>query len=237
MKNKIKIGIIGGIGPQATAHLYKRIISLAKSEYFAKHNSDFPELIIYSIPVPDFISNQNNIQRAFNMFRGVISDFEQINITHIAIASNTVHLLLDDFKQISTATFLSMINAVVDEVVVSHLDQVGLLASTTTIKTHLYHNSLKEFGVNIVLPSSKDQIKVDQLIKLVIAGQDLNPLRSSMLDIINNLETDKIILGCTELPIALKRLGFSMDKFILSTDILAKKIVEVYYNDEREDRI
>ena len=56
-----KIGIIGGVGPQSTNFIYEKIIYFSQTKYNAKDNADYPKLIIESVPVPDFISNKDNI--------------------------------------------------------------------------------------------------------------------------------------------------------------------------------
>ncbi len=54
MNQKI-IGVIGGVGPQATSYLYSKVIQLSQSKYCAKNNDEFPHLIVESLPIPDFI--------------------------------------------------------------------------------------------------------------------------------------------------------------------------------------
>ena len=65
--NDKKIGIIGGVGPQSTDFIYEKIIQFSQTKYGAKNNEDYPRLVIESIPVPDFISNKENIERAKEM--------------------------------------------------------------------------------------------------------------------------------------------------------------------------
>ena len=59
-----KVGIIGGVGPQSTDYIYEKIIEFSQTKYNAKDNADYPRLIIESVPVPDFISNKENIETA-----------------------------------------------------------------------------------------------------------------------------------------------------------------------------
>jgi len=55
MKNKI-IGIIRGMGPQASCELYRLLIEGARHRYGSKNNDEYPEILIDSVPVPDFLS-------------------------------------------------------------------------------------------------------------------------------------------------------------------------------------
>lgn len=91
-----KIGIIGGIGPQATEFIYKKIIQFSQIKYSAKNNDDYPYIVIESLPIPDFISNKNNLLKAKQMLFETIKILEKAGATKLVIASNTVHILLHE---------------------------------------------------------------------------------------------------------------------------------------------
>ena len=110
MNNHKKIGLIGGVGPQATDFIYNKIIELSQKKYGAKNNADYPYLIIESVPVPDFISNNNNITTAKNMLINSIAVFDKAGVTKIAIASNTVHILLPELQLTTKIKFLSIVD-------------------------------------------------------------------------------------------------------------------------------
>ncbi len=57
------IGIIGGMGPEATAELYLRIIRIFQREYGARYDSDFPEIVIVNLPIPDIVENTNEKEK------------------------------------------------------------------------------------------------------------------------------------------------------------------------------
>ena len=63
MNNQI-IGIIGGMGPQASAEFYRVLIHRARKQYGAHENNDYPEILIDSVPVPDFLSDTKNMEEA-----------------------------------------------------------------------------------------------------------------------------------------------------------------------------
>ena len=65
-----KIGILGGVGPQATAHIYKQLILSAQKNHRAINNDDYPDVLIASVPVPDFISSKKDLEKAKKMLIG-----------------------------------------------------------------------------------------------------------------------------------------------------------------------
>lgn len=225
------IGIIGGVGPQASRYLYDKIMDLAQKKYKAKNNDDFPELILYSIPVPDFISNKNNIPKAMRMFKKVIVDLNKVQVDYIVIVSNTVHLLIDEFRKLSSIEFISMIETVVNKVKADKRKRIGLLASPVAIRSGLYKKLLTKENIDLIYPEEKDQERVEEMIRAVIAGTNNGSLKKEYIKIIQKLfdrGTEAIILGCTELPLAINYEAIN-NRVYNSVDILAEKIVDVYF--------
>src|SRR3989344_9196177 len=95
MSNHKKIGILGGVGPQATQFIYRKILELSQSKYGAKNNNDYPQMIIESVPIPDFISDTSQIEIAKEMLIKSTQSLTAAGATRICVASNTVYILLD----------------------------------------------------------------------------------------------------------------------------------------------
>ncbi|HEX7018307.1 MAG TPA: amino acid racemase [Patescibacteria group bacterium] len=232
MKKNKKIGIIGGVGPQASSYLYNKIMKLAQIKYGAKNNDDYPEIVLHSIPVPDFITNKQSVPRAMTMFQRVIEGFNCQRVDYTAIGSNTVHLLLPEFEKITSTPFISILSAVVKAVKVDGRKKVGILASPVTIKEGLYEAALEEEGIEIIYPTAKEQEKVERMVRSVLAGTNNGVIKQEYAKVTHSLfqrGAEGIILGCTELPLAINY--EAIDHTIYdSMSILAEEIVDVYYN-------
>ena len=63
-----RIAIIGGMGPQASYGLHKRLVDGSR-EFHEGGNDDYPAIVHFSIPVPDFIGNQQQKAAAIKMLR------------------------------------------------------------------------------------------------------------------------------------------------------------------------
>ena len=98
---KKAIGILGGMGPEASAYMYSTLIDLAILRFGAKNNDDFPEIILHSIPVPDFISNEKQKAKALLMLKKRVKNINRMPILFLAIACNTAHVLLPQLQVIS----------------------------------------------------------------------------------------------------------------------------------------
>lgn len=230
MKNKKSICILGGIGPQASSYMYELLIELSVKHFGAKNNEDFPEIILYSIPVPDFIANRSERKIAFEMLKQRVIQSNNFNILCFAIACNTAHVLLSKLKAASRAPFLSMISEVAKQINRDKVNTVRLLATPSTIKYALYQKALGGKEISTIIPSKKEQVFIEKIIRNVLKGKKTAKDQKNLLLISDSLKqkgAKGIILGCTELPLV-----FS-GKYALpvynSVEILAMALLQKYY--------
>lgn len=229
--NNKKIGIIGGVGPQATCVLYSEITKFSQVKYGAKNNDDYPAVTIESVPIPDFISNKGRIDDALIMLEEAVRNLESVGCTRLCIASNTVHLLIEDLERMTKVKFLSIISLVAKKVNDLKIKKVGLVGSSVLIGSGLYEKELKKRGIELILPDKGERIIIDKIIRNVLAGEDNGRERNIYIKILHNL-IDKgvkgIILGCTELPLAINYEALG-ERIINSKKVLAEGIVDYYY--------
>src|SRR3989344_8422498 len=106
---KRPIAIIGGMGPEASVYIYNLLIKQSIDLFGAVNNEDFPEIIIHSMPVPDFISSDERQDEALEMLKKRVTEINKLDPLFIAIACNTAHILLYNLHNVLHAPFLSMI--------------------------------------------------------------------------------------------------------------------------------
>ncbi len=227
-----KIGILGGVGPQATAFIYQKIIASAQRNHNAKNNDDYPDLVIASVPVPDFISSKEHLEEAKQMLIESAKGLEKAGCLALCIGSNTVHVLLNDIKDEVSIPFISMVELVGDKCKEFGYSKIALLGTPVLLSSGLYDESLKQKNIELIKPS-EEQIEIcDNVIRSVIAGSSEIPNRSGYVEVLSSMldqGADAIILGCTELPLVLDY--EALGKRILSSDeILADGITEFCYS-------
>lgn len=230
MKSKSAIGIIGGMGPEASAYLYQTLIQTAVDEFGAKQNHEFPEILLYSIPVPDFISDTLQQGRAYEILRDRVKQCNALDMSSLSIACNTAHVLFDELQQVSNKKFISMIDEVVKNVVEKQLNNIGIIGSPVTIASGLYQSSFSRFAIKTVLPTIQELDTIDTIIRRVIAKNVSQTDRRKLIDIAGSLYqrgAKGIVLGCTELPIIFPT-AFSVPVFNC-VEILAKTLLHTYY--------
>lgn len=204
-ENKI-MGVLGGMGPEATVKFYELLIKISQEKYRAFANDSFPEIIIYSVPVPDFISSLKSKETAKKMLISRIKLLSEIPISFFCVSCNTAHLLLDNLMEAAKVPFISIIEETAEQIRRLGIKKVGLLASPTTLKTKIYQKQLKYLGITVVLPEEKEIAKLGFIIKRIVSGKRSKKDTIALEEIAKGLlsrKAEAIILGCTELPLLL----------------------------------
>ena len=210
---KQRIIIIGGMGPQASLELHRRIIRRASANG-AKAGTDFPHIVHLLLPVPDFIANESRRSEALEIIINELKNIDASMDDVIIIACNTAHLLQPDIEQRLNIRITSIVDAGIDYVS-RHYKTIRLLASPTTIRTGLYDKPLKAAGVTVLTPSEEEEQALEVIIRAVISEQtipqsalDKIPItiqseQANTANYINNYPSSlPALLGCTELSCA-----------------------------------
>lgn len=230
MNKQGAICILDGMGPQAGSYLYNVLINKASEEYGAQNNADFPEIILHSIPVPDFISSDQQRSDALAMLKKRVKDAEKLNVSCLSIACNTAHILLDQLQKVSRAPFVSIVDEVVSSVTQSKVKKVGIIATPSALRYEIYQTALKDKGVESIVPT-KSQIRIlEKIIRNVLKGKENKGDQKQLISIANSLKRKgamAIVLGCTELPLVFPK-KYSLPVYN-SVEILATALLRKYY--------
>lgn len=201
---KKPIFVVGGMGPQASANFYQRLLEKSVSIHGAVHNEDFPHVIIDSLSMPDFISNKARQDEAISLLQKSVARAELQNPVAVAMACNTGHLFVKQMLGDSNIPFVSLIDTVVGAVSSQGLSTVGLVASPTTINSELYQTALKNSNIQLITPEADDLKRLERIIRTVISGKAGLAESEALLRIVVKLKlrgAKGVILGCTELPL------------------------------------
>lgn len=206
MSEKI-IGILGGMGPEATADLYMRIIRTTP----AKRDQDHPRVIIYSnSKVPDRTaaiigtgpSPLPELIRAGKRLEEAGADF-------IIIPCNTAHYFLEPLQKELRVPILNMIKLSAGRAksLYPKIRRAGLLASDGTVRTGLYSAAYAEAEVEMLQPTPDKQADVMKAIYQCIKAGNLIDGGFLLRGVANELVAggaEMIICGCTEVSLVLK---------------------------------
>ncbi|HEY5714256.1 MAG TPA: amino acid racemase [Candidatus Gracilibacteria bacterium] len=230
MKTKT-IGILGGMGPQASLEFYRRLIDLSIERCGADSNKSFPHMLLSNLPVPDWISDTTYQREAVDMAVEELKILEKAGADFTVLTCNTMHLFTDEYRAALKIPFLSMIDCVVEAVQVQGITKVGLLGSASLLRSTLYQNPLAEQGISTLIPQEEAFESIAQVTKRIIAGTFSLEDKSYLLDQIERLKgkgAQGLILGCTELPLVLSSQDIDIALFS-SLHILAERACEALY--------
>jgi aspartate racemase len=217
------VGIIGGMGPEATVDLMRRVIAKTPARDDQDHvhlivesNPKIPSRIAHLIdgtgadPTPELLRIAVNLQRA--------------GADALAIPCNTAHAYAHSIRRAVSIPLLDMVNLTVEKIAVSRRTaRVGLLASSAVLATELYAKAFSSYGIAVIHPAKQDDVMA--LIKAVKRGetglQTQVGLARIALDLAN--QSDVLLIGCSELSVI--SAGITVP-FVDSLDVQAQAIVD-----------
>ncbi len=223
-----KIGVLGGMGSQATQYFFKKIIENTDAD----RDQDYPDMIIInqaSLPDRTAIIQSGETEEFISMIERNLKILEFAQVDHIAITCNTSHFF---FNKIQSKTKLPIIN-MVEETVKSIINnaivkKIGILATDGTILTKIYENECIKNNIEAIIPSTESQKKIMNIIyKEIKAGEKGN--FDSFMEVVEELrdkECDAIILACTELSY-LKENHKMPEYCVDALDVLVRKTIEL----------
>lgn len=221
------IGVVGGLGPQATMDFEARIHAVSQKLIAGHGNKGYPPMVVYyhrNVPVvttdgdaPVFPLQLD--PRLLDAVRrlGGWADF-------LVIASNGVHHLQAEIEAAAGRPVLSMISLALDEVERRGWQTVGLL---TFREPSIYQAPLERRGIACEVIGADQQGPLDEAVQAFSAGR-AGPADgaavSSAVEMLRGRGVDGIILGCTELPLLLGTDGDAPD-LINPVELLAEAAV------------
>lgn len=213
------VGIIGGSGPLASAHLYRRIMQEAARKGAAE-DGDYPQILLDSRHIGldakgNYDSKTSDIlaQRA----RALI----ELGASKIVIACNTLHLAVPERSQIP---IVALPEKTIEHVQTKGLRQVGILSSRYAKESQLFSKGLKLSGIEPVETTEPEQQELDLIIKSIMNNQRPTKELVKIVEELRSRGAETVILGCTELSILNKKLRNVEDPIeIVIQDLLGEK--------------
>lgn len=198
------IGIIGGMGPLATVHLYERIVLRTK----ALKDQDHIRVIIDSntnIPDRTKAITGNGQDPTVELIKSA-KILENSGADFLIMPCNTAHYFIDILKGSTNIPFINMPEETVKYTYEKYGSNtvVGLLATDGTIKSKIYENYYSKLGIKTIVPE-KTQEKLMKFIYEVIKSGKYEAGTNLLFEAVEELKklgADTFLLGCTELSSA-----------------------------------
>ncbi|MFO8034221.1 MAG: aspartate/glutamate racemase family protein [Candidatus Bipolaricaulota bacterium] len=202
-----RIGILGGMSPEATAEYYLHI-TRRYTERFG--NCSYPEIFIHSVsfqPYIDWPAAGRWDLVADGLVEGA-RGLERAGADFLVIPANTMHYVLPQISPRIGIPILSLPDAVREEVASHGLRCVGLLGTRYTMELPFYGKVLGKSSIQVIVPRDEDRGIVDRTIyEELVFGQIRERSRQAFLRIIGDLVAQgaqAVILACTEIPLLIR---------------------------------
>ena len=201
-----RIGIVGGLGPEASLYYYRTLIDLAHE---ALGGRKYSEIVIYNLPLDSY---QKGTPKPVH---DAIQCLYQAGADFAIIACNTAHVDFDDLKAKSPIPLLSIVEETCKAVTGLGLTKVGLFGSQLTMQEHFYQDVFSKKNISIVVPKREDQAYISSKTdEELVFGIIRDETRKGYLEVAQRMIDEEsiqgLILGCTEIPLLLGK-----EKFVI----------------------
>lgn len=203
MKEKI-IGILGGMGPEATVELMRRIVAKTPA---AVDNDHIHCVVDQNAKVPNRVDSiQGRIPSAGPVLADMARRLEAYGVDMLCMPCNTAHYYLPEIQAASTLPFIDMLDCTALRVRerFPQARKAAVLCTVGTRGTGLYEKRLAAHGIEAVYPDPMNQEKVSAIIAAVKGGKDPKPLQVQFQEVIDTMLAQGIpvcIAACTELSV------------------------------------
>ena len=219
------IGVIGGVGPQAGLDFIQKIFTNTK----ANKDQDHINCMLISCPslIPDrtgFLL-QNEEVKGENPAYGMFESARRLylaGVRHAVVACNTAHssriynpfcaMIKESLPEFKIINMLETCAIYIKKYLFENTTRIGLLATKGTYKSRVYHEYIKaDDNIELIEPEIQGQERIHEAIYSEKYGikahsQDIKPQARDWIsyEIYRLIDrgADAVILGCTELPLA-----------------------------------
>ena len=225
MEEKITLGVIGGLGPIATAHFMELVIRMTEADTDQEHL----DMILYNRPsIPDrtsYILDSTKPNPLPEMIR-VGNALARQGAKLIAIPCMTAHYFHRELTRYIEAPIVHAIHETAVHLKKHGITRAGIMATDGTIRSKLFQQELEKHGITPVIPGEKGQKCVMSVIYDDIkanrpAGMDKFDLAARDL---REAGAQAIILGCTELSLVKRDYPIGAG-YLDAMEVLARRCV------------
>ena len=203
------IGVIGGLGPQATMDIVARLHKVSQNLVPQFVNRGYPPLLVgYFRDAPMVLREDGSVPNELRPDPRLLELARTLglHVDFLIIASNTPHIFVKEIEEASGRKVLSIVDAVLEDVQRRRCSKVGVLAIGETLQHRLYQDRLDQIGVAWeIIPDSLIK-RLDESSYAVMEGTNPAELAEPVREAVAYLrekKADGIIVGCTELPLLL----------------------------------
>ena len=224
-----RLGILGGMGPAASAEFVIRLIQQTPAVCDQEH---IPFVLWNDPTVPDRSTSLcNGDDKPLPYLLNGLQVLLTAGCDVIVMPCNTAHFWFAELsKKTRKATIIHIVDSVADalrEVKVTNAT-IGIMGTQATIELGLYQYRLNKLGWNCIVPSTEEMDTLVQPAINLIKANKMDEAHHMLMQVVSSL-IDKgaksVILGCTEIPLVIRDTYYRETPLINSIDSLVKAVL------------
>ncbi|WP_423800789.1 aspartate/glutamate racemase family protein [Neobacillus sp. SAB-20_R2A] len=230
-----KVGIVGGIGPEATVDYYQTIISKFQEKIGSKE--ELPELYINSINMYKMFRLLMNGQteEVIHYLTDAVQKLESAGADFVVMCGNTPHIVFDQIQQQVQVPMISIVEETCLKAQELSLEKIGLIGTKFTMENDFFQKPFVSHNIEIVVPNQSEQEYIHRKIVEELENGIVNKeTKEGFFTIINQMINrdgiQGIILGCTELPMLIKNEDLTIHT-LNTAEIHINKIIDIIFED------
>lgn len=224
------VGIIGGMGPEATIDLMRRIIMNTP----AQDDADHIRCIVDNNPkIPSRIKAliEGRGESPGPAMAEMGRRLEEYGADFLAIPCNTAHAYYEDVRSAVSIPVLHIVHIAVAAAMRMNpkVSRIGILASPAVRTTRLYANILELYGLQAVYPCPEEETALLDTIRKIKQGKVNRALKENISEIVHSLAVsgaDMAIAACTELGLVFNGEQCGLE-IVDAAEALAREIVAI----------
>lgn len=200
-----RLGILGGMGPAASAEFITRLIKQTP----ATHDQEHIPFVLWNEPrIPDrSTSMQTGDNKPLLWLLQGIQALKTVGCDHIVIPCNSAHFWYDDMTKLGVP-IIHIVDSIADQLRANNLENItiGIMGTQGTIEHGVYQNRLSQQGWTCIVPDRAEMdFFVQPAIDFIKAGkiQESQVLLMKVIHSLIDRGAKAIVLGCTELPLSI----------------------------------
>jgi len=222
-----RLGILGGMGPAASAEYVARLVKQTPASCDQEH---IPFVLWNNPQIPDrSTSLRNEDERPLPFLLEGIQILKAARCDLIVIPCNTAHFWYDDMVKLKVP-IVHIVDSVADALRdVNVTGTIGVMGTQATVELGLYQYKLNKAGWSCIVPSKEEMDTLVQPAINLIKSGDMSRAYDMFMIVIDSLiarGATAVVLGCTEIPLAVNQDKRDAVPLINSIDSLVKSAIK-----------
>ncbi|MFB7119841.1 aspartate/glutamate racemase family protein [Bacillus tropicus] len=220
------IGILAGMGPKSTGPFIDTVVAECQTIYGAKHDMDFPHMMIYSCPTPFYMDRPIDHEAMKKAIIEGAQKLESTGASFIAMPCNTAHLYFEELQDSLSIPILNIVDETL-QAIPETAKRVALLATEATVQARIYQDGIVKRNIEYI-HHEKWQDMINQIITYIKSGkvEEARELWNALVLQLRE-EVDTAIIACTDLNVV------ASEDFVDSSQCLAKAVVRMYLSNTK----